>query len=162
LITYRRIETSDPEYAKEKDLRDRILRRPLDRVLSEEDTNGEDHQVHLIAHDEDGRLIGCVLLKPGGDGSARIRQMAVDESLQGRGIGRELMLRMEEIARTQDIRKIVLHARLTAEGFYAKLGYRAVPGTFREVGVSHCLMEKGLAPEGESPPGTQSQTMEGR
>jgi N-acetylglutamate synthase-like GNAT family acetyltransferase len=153
LTVYRRIETSDRDYAEEKDLRNRILRLPLGRNLSEEDIRGEDRQVHLIAADDQGRLIGCVLLLPAGDGTARIRQMAVDEEHQRRGIGRELMRRMERIAGGMGIRKLTLRARLTAEDFYSKLGYRGVDGTFSEVGIPHRLMEKDLASEADAPGG---------
>jgi N-acetylglutamate synthase-like GNAT family acetyltransferase len=150
-MIFRRIETTDGEYAKEKDLRNRILRLPLGRVLSEEDTQGEDRQVHLVAIDDLGRVIGCVLLLPAGNGTARVRQMAVEDAYQRRGIGRELMGRIETVACEMGIRKVTLRARITAEGFYEKLGYRAVSGTFSEVGVPHRMMEKSLAP-GSMPP----------
>jgi len=156
LIAYRRIETSEDGYALEKDLRNRVLRLPLGRVLSEDDVRGEDRQVHLIAVDDQDRVIGCVLLVPAGDGTARVRQMAVDETHQHQGIGRELMHRMEGIAGGMGIRKLTLRARLTAEDFYAKLGYRGVAGAFSEVGIPHRLMEKELAPEAQASGGGRS------
>jgi predicted GNAT family N-acyltransferase len=155
LTVYRRIETSDGDYAGEKDLRNRVLRLPLGRVLSGEDTRGEDRQIHLIAVDEQDRVIGCVLLLPAGDGTARVRQMAVEEAYQRRGIGRELMRRMETVAGGMGLRKLTLHARETAVNFYEKLGYRGVAGTFREVGIPHRLMEKDLASVAQSSSGGQ-------
>jgi len=47
MTTYRQISTHDPEYALEKELRNRVLRLPLGLHLSEQDMRDEDEQVHL-------------------------------------------------------------------------------------------------------------------
>ena len=39
-----------------------------------------------------------------------------------------------------------MHARMTAVGFYAKLGYTRVGDGFTEVGIPHVKMEKRLQP----------------
>jgi predicted GNAT family N-acyltransferase len=44
----------------------------------------------------------------------------------------------------------VLHARLGADGFYARLGYRAHGAPFDEHTVPHILMTKRLVPRPES------------
>jgi predicted GNAT family N-acyltransferase len=149
MIAYKRITTADPDYQGEKDLRNRALRLPLGLVLSERDVLGEDGQVHLVAADEQGAVIGCVLLVIPGDGTAHVRQMAVDESRRGTGIGSGLMAEAERTARRMGIRNINLHARLYARGFYERLGYRAVSGVFTEVTIPHIKMEKTLDPARE-------------
>jgi N-acetylglutamate synthase-like GNAT family acetyltransferase len=143
MIAYRLIDPAGKEYAQEKDLRNRVLRLPLGLELSAADTAGEDRQVHLAAMDERGRVIGCVLMAPAG-GSARIRQMAVAEACRRRGIGTELMRRMEATARGMGIRRLTMHARLSALGFYERLGYRTVSEVFTEVTIPHREMEKAL------------------
>lgn len=148
MIIYRRIDPSGKDYDQEKDLRNRVLRLPLGLALSEADTRGEDRQIHLGAFDEEGRLIGCVLLLPAAGGPARIRQMAVDEEYRRRGVGTELMRRIEALAREMGIRRLTMHARLSAQDFYERLGYRTVSDVFQEVTIPHREMEKELG-EGE-------------
>jgi hypothetical protein len=142
MITFTRITTADPEYAAEKDLRNRALRLPLGLVLSERDVAGEDGQIHLAAVDEGGRVVGCVLLVIPGDGTAHVRQMAVDEARRGEGIGSGLMAEAERTVRGMGIRTVNLHARLHAHGFYERLGYRAASDIFTEVTIPHIKMEK--------------------
>jgi predicted GNAT family N-acyltransferase len=144
MIAYRRITTADPEYEAEKDLRNRVLRLPLGLALSEKDISGEEKQIHLVAADEAGKVVGCVLIVFPGDGTARIRQMAVDESLRGRGIGASLMRMAEEAARDNGVGKISMHARVYARSFYERLGYRSASEEFLEVTIPHITMEKAL------------------
>lgn len=143
MVQYRTITTGDPEYAQERELRDRVLRRPLGLVLSENDLHGEDEQAHFIATDDAGRLIGCVLVSfP--TCAAKVRQLAVDEVYRGKGIGAELMKRAEEAIRGRNIRLATLHARVTARAFFEALGYAAVSDVFTEVTIPHVRMEKTL------------------
>jgi predicted GNAT family N-acyltransferase len=143
MITYRRITTYDPEYEQEKDLRNRVLRMPLGLVLSELDLRNEDTQQHLVALDGRGNVIGCLLAVFSGD-TARIRQMAVEETYRGRGIGTELIKRAEHDAHARNIHTVTLHARVTARGFYEGLGYAVTSGIFTEVTVPHVAMMKKL------------------
>jgi predicted GNAT family N-acyltransferase len=147
MIAYRQITTADREYEAEKALRDKVLRVPLGLTLSEADLRGEEQQIHLLALDEVGEVVGCVLIVPLAGGTVRIRQMAVVERVRGRGIGAGLMAQAEKIARALPSRKIIMHARLSARGFYERLGYRAASDAFIEVTIPHVAMEKTLAPE---------------
>jgi predicted GNAT family N-acyltransferase len=144
MITYRTITTADPLYAAEKDLRNRALRLPLGLALSDKDTSGEEKQTHLVALDDAGAVVACVLLVIPGDGTAHIRQMAVDESRRGRGIGAGLIGHAEQTACGLGIRRMTMHARVYARGFYERLGYRAVGDIFTEVTIPHIEMEKDL------------------
>ena len=49
-----------------------------------------------------------------------------------------------ELARTQGFRRAVLHAQLTAEGFYLKNGYTPRGEVFEEAGIAHRLMDREL------------------
>ena len=146
MITYRQISIHDPEYEQEKDLRNRVLRSPLGLVLSGDDLRDEDKQVHLVAMDERGRVIGCVLVSVHKK-TARIRQMAIEEAYQKRGIGTELVKYAETSARTRNIFKVTLHARITSRRFYEQLGYTASGEVFTAVTIPHVAMEKDLTPE---------------
>ena len=143
MITYRHITMHDPEYEQEKDLRNRVLRMPLGLVLSELDVRDEDAQLHLVALDGQGYVIGCLLVAFSRD-TARFRQMAVEESYRGRGIGTELIKQAEHDVRARNIHTVTLHARVTARGFFEKLGYTAVSEVFTEVTIPHIAMRKDL------------------
>ena len=143
MITYRQISTHDPEYAQEKELRNRVLRMPLGLTLSEQDLRGEDRQIHVAAVDERGAVIGCVLVAFA-ENSAKIRQIAVEEGHRGRGIGTKLMTGAEQIVRDRNLGVVTLHARLTARRFFEKLGYRLASDVFTEVTIPHVRMEKTL------------------
>jgi predicted GNAT family N-acyltransferase len=143
MITYRTISTQDHEYTLEKELRNRVLRSPLGLRLSEQDVRDEGEQVHLAAMDEQGNVVGCALIAFDRN-TARIRQMAVEEAYRSRGIGTELLRRAEDAVRTRKVRSVTLHARLSARGFYERLGYTAVSEVFTEVTIPHIAMQKDL------------------
>jgi predicted GNAT family N-acyltransferase len=48
------------------------------------------------------------------------------------------------VARDAGFKKIRMHARKTAVGFYEKLGYTVIGKEFTEVSIPHLLMEKKL------------------
>lgn len=114
-------------------LRQRILRDPLGLVL---DTSRDADRTFFVAV-EDGRVVGTVALE-----GHRLKAMAVEA--QARGVGRRLVERLEEEARARGHLRIELHARVTARGFYAKLGYVEEGETFIEVTIPHVKMWKTL------------------
>ena len=124
-----------PHYEETVRLRQRILRDPLGLVL---DTTGDAARTFFVALDEDERVVGTVALEEN-----RLRAMAVDA--RTRGIGRLLVERLEEEARSSGVTRIDLHARVTARGFYAKLGYVEEGEIFTEVTIPHVAMWKSLA-----------------
>jgi len=124
-------------------LRHEILRKPLGLTFDEAELENEKEDI-LIGAFEDDRLLGCCLLSPMDTSTIRLRQMAVPNSMQGKGIGRALMIFAENIARDQGYRKLCMHARKTALGFYEKLGYAVSGEEFTEVTIPHYIMEKAL------------------
>ena len=74
-----------------------------------------------------------------------VRSVFVNPALQGQGIGRLLMVEIERSAREAGVAMLSVPSSLTAEPFYARLGFRTV----REVdhGSERTLvMEKALLP----------------
>ncbi len=143
MIIYRQITVRDPEYPLEKDLRDRVLRIPLELHLSDLDLRDENEQAHLVALNGRGQVIGCVLIAFSGN-VAKVRQLAIDDAYRGRGIGTELMKRAEQAILARNVRTVTLHGRVTARGFFEKLGYTAVSEAFTEVTIPHIAMQKDL------------------
>ena len=93
---------------------------------------------------EDDKILGCCLLTKVDAKTVRLRQMAVPNNLQGKGIGRALMIFAENIARDLGYKTLIMHARKTAIGFYEKLGYSKAGEEFVEVTIPHYVMEKAL------------------
>lgn len=133
-----------PAYALCVALRRDVLRKPLGLEFSVAQLGAEADSLHLAAFDEDV-LVGCLLLTPKGEGRIQMRQVAVREDMQGRGLGAAMVRESEAEARRRDYAVMVLHARETAVPFYLKLGYALTGEPFVEVGIPHRAMEKELA-----------------
>jgi predicted GNAT family N-acyltransferase len=78
------------------------------------------------------------------DGYVKIGRMAVTNKRRGEGIGRSILAFLMERARERGISRAVLHAQLTAEGFYLKNGYIPEGEVFDEAGIAHRLMSREL------------------
>lgn len=124
-------------------LREEVLRKPLGLHFSDEELQKEKGNMHMGAY-EDDRMLGCCMLVDEGDETVRLRQMAVVNDVQGKGIGRALMQFAENLARDRGYKKIIMHARKNAVGFYEKLGYKRRGEEFVEVTIPHYVMEKEL------------------
>ena len=74
----------------------------------------------------------------------QMRQVAVDENVKGRGIGRMMVTYSEELARRLGFQEMVLHARETAVPFYELLGYSRVGDRFTEITIPHWVMVRKL------------------
>ena len=135
------IDHGTKEYNQMIDLRMLILRAPLGLTFTKEDLEKEKKDI-LLGCFEDEKLEGCCLLTEIESGTVKLRQMAVLNGLQGKGIGRALMSFAENVARDASYKKLTMHARKTAVGFYEKLGYTICSDEFEEVTVPHYEMEK--------------------
>lgn len=137
------IDYGSKEYKQMVDLRTQILRKPLGLSFSSEDLEKEKDNL-LIAAYEDDQMLGCCMLVQVAPDTVQLRQMAVKAGLQGKGIGRVLMQFSENIARDRGNKKMIMHARKTAAGFYEKLGYKIAGKEFTELNIPHYNMEKQL------------------
>ena len=142
-MALRIIDYGTKEYQQMVNLRIEILRKPLGLSFDPKDLEKEKEDV-LMGAFEDDRILGCCLLTRMDQHTMRLRQMAVPNSMQGKGIGRALMIFAENIARDLGYKKLCMHARVTALGFYEKLGYTTNGEEFIEVTIPHYIMEKSL------------------
>ena len=131
------------EYRQMVKLRDDILRKPLGLGFTPQELEEEKDNM-LIAAFEDEDILGCCMLVEESPEKVRLRQMAVINDLQGKGIGRALMNFAENIARDQGYKTLAMHARKNATGFYEKMGYKIASDEFTEVTIPHYVMEKKL------------------
>lgn len=130
-------------YAQALALREAVLRQPLGLTLSGEELEDDKLRTHFCAV-EAGDVVACVSLKPVGDGSLQLKQMAVKEERRLEGIGAALVAQAEAWARDRGISEMMMHARIGAEGFYARLGYEGEGPIFEENTIPHVKMTKRL------------------
>ncbi|WP_261379434.1 GNAT family N-acetyltransferase [Denitratisoma sp. DHT3] len=100
---------------------------------------------HAVAYGPAGEPIGTGRLLDDG----RIGRMAVLAPWRGKGVGSALLDRLLEAAARAGMAKVRLHARQSAATFYRQQGFVQQGEPFQEVGTSHVLMERRLAPPGD-------------
>lgn len=137
------IEHNSAEYQTMVSLRMNILREPLGLSFTKEDLEKEKNDTLLCAYDDD-TMFGCCILTKINEEICQLRQMAVIPAIQKNGLGRSLLDFAEKIAYDQGFRKMIMHARKTALGFYQKQGYEIVGEEFEEVTIPHFEMQKRL------------------
>ena len=137
------IDHGSSEYHQMVKLRELILRKPLGLGFTPEDLEKEKDNM-LIGAFEEERMLGCCMLVEELPDIVRLRQMAVLNDLQGKGIGRALMNFAENLARDRGYKIIRMHARNNVVGFYEKVGYKVKGDQFIEITIPHYVMEKAL------------------
>jgi predicted GNAT family N-acyltransferase len=142
-MALKQIDHGTAEYRQMLQLRYEILRKPLGLQFDEAELEEEKEDILIAAFEED-KMLGCCLLTKKDSTTVRLRQMAVLNNLQGKGIGASLMNFAENLARDRGYKKMVMHARKAAIGFYEKQGYKTVGDEFTEVTIPHYVMEKKL------------------
>ncbi|MBC9797257.1 GNAT family N-acetyltransferase [Sinomicrobium weinanense] len=141
MITIKNITTDDPLYALMRELRNKILLRPLG-IPDNSWEMYDDISWHFVAV-ENKKVVGCAVLVPAEEkpNKARLIQMAVDTAVQGKGIGKLLIYKIIAFAKNQDIKEITCHSRAYAVNFYKKLGFEVYGEPFEEVGIPHNHMK---------------------
>ncbi len=124
-------------------LRHEILRKPLGLHFTPEQLAAEATHVHLAIVIAGAVKAALYLLKES-EGVVRMRQVAVAEDCQGKGLGRRLVAESEHLAYQLGGKQMVLDARETAIPFYLKLGYEAVGKPFEQATIPHMAMRKKL------------------
>jgi len=142
-MDFREIRHGSDDYRLEVALRFDVLRRQLAPGAADDDFDAEIAFTHFGLFDG-SELVACCFVVPLEDDAVRLRQMAVRADLQGTGLGRDLIRRVESALAGRGCPRIILHARDVAKGFYERVGYEFTSGEFLEVGIPHFRMEKAL------------------
>lgn len=141
MLEIRDVPFGSPEQCASVELRRRLLREPLGLGLEPDELAAESTQLHIVAV-EDGTVVGCLLLVPIDARTMRMRQVAVEPSNQGRGIGRAMVAYSERKAVDRGCDRMTLHAREGAVQFYLSIKYVVVGQPFEEVTIPHRAMER--------------------
>lgn len=129
------------DYYKSIELRYSILRKPLGMVYTPEQLAAEFDQFHFVAKINQ-EVVGVIVLQKLENNIAKMRQVAIDNKLQRKGVGTKMIDYVENWCKINEVQKITLHARENAIPFYEKLNYYKVGNPFVEVGLNHSEMEK--------------------
>ena len=131
------------EYQQMVKLRDDMLRKPLGLGFSALELENEKENMLIGAFEDEDMLGCCMLVEEKGD-TVRLRQVAVLNDLQGKGIGRALINFAENLARDRGYKIISMHARKGTTVFFEKMGYKITSPEFMEITIQHYIMQKQL------------------
>ena len=131
------------EYQQMVKLRDEMLRKPLGLGFSPQELENEKENMLIGAFEDEDMLGCCMLVEEKGD-TVRLRQVAVLNDLQGKGIGRALINFAENLARDRGYKIISMHARKGTTVFFEKMGYKITSPEFIEITIQHYIMQKQL------------------
>jgi len=113
-------------------LRHRILRAGLPRHVAIFSGEEQPDKLHFAAYMR-GIVIGCASLHPSvfeNRPAFQLRGMAVEPAYQGIGVGRELIVAVEEQTRQLGISVIWANCRTPAVPFYEKMGWKIISDEF--------------------------------
>jgi len=137
MITIELINTQNAFYESERELRNRILLRPIG--LPDYAWEMHDQKSWHFVVIENHEVIGCVVLNPLDVKATKtqLMQMAVETNQQGKGVGTLLVKELLSFCKSNGIQEVVCHARDTAVPFYLGLGFEIYDEPFVEVGIPH-------------------------
>src|SRR5277367_6067754 len=113
-------------------VRHRILRAGLLRESAIFPGEDQPDKLHFAAYTQ-GVVIGCASLHPSvfeNHPAFQLRGMAVEPAYQGMGIGRKLILAVEEQTRQLGINILWANCRTPAVPFYEKMGWQIISDEF--------------------------------
>lgn len=107
------------------------------KITAEPEVDGMDpFAVHVLGRDGDGRLVATARLFFG-DGPVKVGRVAVHPSLQGRGLGRQLMRYVHGVMGDA---AGAMSAQAHLESWYSELGWQRVGGLYFEANIPHIKM----------------------
>jgi len=140
MISIQLIDTKHALYQSEREVRNKILLRPIGVPDHAWEMNDE-KSWHFVAVEKDN-IIGCVVLVPldPEQTKTQLMQMAVETNQQGKGIGKMLVKELLAFSLSKGIKEVVCHSREDAVPFYLNLGFEIYGEPFVEVGIQHSHM----------------------
>lgn len=131
------------EYWQLVNLRDLVLRQPLNLAFSKEELEKENNQLHFGIFENNLAIASMVLVSEAA-GKIKMRQVAVHPNKARQSIGTSILKHCEKYAQENGYTYIHCNARDTAKKFYLKNGYQIKGESFKEVGIEHYYMFKNI------------------
>ena len=144
MYSLRTIVYGTPEYEASLALRDEIMRKPMGLCIYDEDFSWEKYAL-VLGLFQGNDLIGTCTMSSKGD-EYKLEYICVDPAHQRQGLGMQMLRQLEETARSQGGKKILMDARVTAQPFYEAAGYHILGDIYylSYAPVPHYHMEKDL------------------
>lgn len=140
-------ETAD-DFRNYFELRWRILRKPWGEPRGSEQDDEEDSAYHIMSVENlqaARKPVAVARLQFIEPALVQLRYMAVEDTLQHKGIGKAIVKHMENYAREKNATQLFLHARENAVGFYKNLGYETTETSYLLFNcIQHYRMQKML------------------
>ena len=121
-----------------------VLRKPLGMTKESLSDSIEDKSFHLMGIDAEKNVIASGRVHFNSENEAQIRYMAVDDRFKRKGIGSEIVDKLERYATSKGAEIMVLNAREEAISFYSSLGYEEVCPYHSDTGIPHKTMRKSV------------------
>lgn len=123
-------------------LRFKVLREPWNQAAGSEHLTDDSSAIHVLAI-ENNQVVGVARMHESSPLQGQVRCVAVESSHQGLGIGKKLMDYLEQKAKENHWKEIILEARENAVPFYANLGYVIEKESYLLFGeIQHFTMKK--------------------
>ena len=100
--------------------------------------------VHALAFNRFGVPLATGRLLQADAGVGKIGRMATRAAVRGAGLGDAVLQALLQAARARGDCKVVLHAQVSALGFYRRAGFVPEGEEFEEAGVQHQTMHRAL------------------
>ncbi|UUV99882.1 GNAT family N-acetyltransferase [Vagococcus luciliae] len=102
----------------------------------------EELAIHCVLYNENKKPLGTVRLLPIDKTTMKVQRMAVAKEARGKGVGKQLMTYVEDVAKQYHVSTLILGAQLHAFDFYQSLGYKPFGDTYLEANIEHQNMKK--------------------
>jgi len=139
-----RLAENSKQIAEIINLRYEVLRKPWNQPMNTATDNLEQVSVNAFI-ENNGEVLACGRLQDNGEGLGQIRFMAVHPNYQGKGLGKLIVIKLEEEAKAMGLKQLELQARENAVEFYKSCGYSVKEETFKLWDIiQHFLMSKDI------------------
>ena len=121
-----------------------MLRKPIGMSKQTVKDDLEKESYHLMVVNKKDEVIGSGRLHFNNKKEGQIRYMAVSDSIQRKGLGTSIVLKLEIMAKKKGAQEMVLNARENAINFYLSLGYKEIEPYQSDTDIPHTTMSKEL------------------
>lgn len=104
--------------------------------------------IHDVVLAYDGEIVvGSASFKKYDDESAEVKRVFIKEEYRGKGISKELMNLLEDVAKKKGFKYLILESGellVVAMALYRQIGYEVIPnyGPYRDMADSVCMRKK--------------------
>jgi len=98
---------------------------------------------YVLALAPDDAAVACARLQPNG----KVTRIAVLAPWRRKGVARQMLSLILEIARENELESLYLHAQLSAIELYKEFGFTASGKQFTEAGIEHIKMIRVTTPD---------------